>query len=70
MSIKYGVQIDCGNAAFDEDQLGIELARILRAEADRLECESGSTCGAMITRSVNLRDINGNKVGEAALYVE
>ena len=58
MSIKYSINIDCGNAAFDDGNIGNELARILRKEAERLELEC-------TPRGAPLRDINGNKVGTA-----
>lgn len=56
--MKYTIEIDCGNAAFDDDNIGNELARILRKEADRLELECAP-------RGAPLHDINGNKVGAA-----
>jgi hypothetical protein len=51
----YRIEINTDNAAF-EDNEGEEVARILRRLAN--EIESGLT-------DVNLRDINGNLVGEA-----
>lgn len=54
--MKFVLNIDCGNAAFDPDPVP-EVARILREVADRLES------GAFPRNSVNVRDINGNTVG-------
>ena len=51
------IKIDCGNAAFDDDPTA-EVARIIRALADRME-------GASPDEDYPLRDINGNKVGAA-----
>ena len=50
----FKLQIDTGNAAFDDDQKPYELARILRIIAERVEhgCEVG-----------NAVDLNGNTVG-------
>lgn len=56
MAIKFSCEIKSNNAAFT-DAPGDELARILRALADRIE--SGAE-GHFV-----LRDVNGNKVGEA-----
>ena len=65
MSIKYELAIDCGNAAFDDGNIGNELARILRKEADRLELESECVADEQLPRSAGLMDINGNHVGMA-----
>ena len=56
----FKVQIDTGNAAFDEDNGGAaaETARILREIADRLE--NGRTEGPAF-------DLNGNTVGRYTL---
>ncbi|MEB0029166.1 hypothetical protein QN372_00235 [Undibacterium sp. RTI2.1] len=45
----------CDNAAFDDGEQ-YEVARILRALADKLENEG--------MRNMPLRDINGNTVGD------
>ena len=50
--------IETDNAAF-ADQPATELARILRALADRIERDPESY--------IPLRDINGNKVGECRI---
>lgn len=49
--------IGTDSAAFEEDPTA-EVARILRALADRLE-------GASPDEDYPLRDLNGNQVGEA-----
>jgi hypothetical protein len=51
------IEIETGNAAFEDDNLGFEIARILRKLADRIE-NDGVGCLDM-----GLYDINGNKVG-------
>ena len=56
---KFVVSIRTDNSAFDGDH-GAEVARILRALADRIE-------GAALDEYFPLRDINGNNVGEAGL---
>ena len=62
--MKLNLSIDTTNAAFDGDDRGPELARILRELADRLE---DGRFGPMDT-AAPLRDINGNRVG-MALFV-
>ena len=54
---KITIEIDLGNAAFDEEPMS-ETARILRELATRIEDR-----GAPI--DVKLYDINGNRVGFA-----
>lgn len=53
----FKLEIDTGNAAFDDDNggAGAEIARILRKLADRVESD-----GYM---SGTVSDINGNRVG-------
>lgn len=68
MSIKYELAIDCGNAAFDYGNIGNELARILRKEADRLEMDG--MVMQEVKQSSTIRDINGNKVGAAEFVSE
>jgi len=53
----FTLKINTDNAAFEDDPTA-EVARILRALADRLVCASPD-------ESYPLRDVNGNKVGEA-----
>lgn len=50
----FTITIETGNAAFDDGNEGNEVARILRAAADK--AEAGST-------ATPLRDYNGNVVG-------
>lgn len=57
----FKLQIDTGNAAFDDGSLKLEVARILRDVADRLEV------GAYVNK---LRDINGNTVGSVELIID
>jgi hypothetical protein len=54
MSKDIRITIDTGNAAFDDGNREAEVARILRAAADRIEA------GA---EDFSLRDFNGNTVG-------
>lgn len=55
--MKFQVVIDVENAAFELENRGNELARILRQVADKVEAASqGRSMG-------DLRDINGNWVG-------
>ena len=56
--MKAVIEIDMGNAAFEEPDA--ELARILRGIADRLdkEVEAG-----LDLRNLALKDYNGNTVG-------
>lgn len=66
----FKLSIDCANAAFCEgdtptqESAAPELARILRAVADRIE--SGDTFDTFR----NMHDINGNIVGTFALKTE
>lgn len=53
---KYGITIRTDNAAF-EDSPETEVARILRKLADDIEARG--------LDSYTLRDINGNRVGDA-----
>ena len=50
----FKIEIETGNAAFEDDNRNYELARILRQIAERLE--NGENAGRVL-------DINGNKVG-------
>ncbi|USN14348.1 hypothetical protein KABACHOK_05350 [Brevundimonas phage vB_BpoS-Kabachok] len=50
----FKLEIETGNAAFDDGDKAYEIARILRALADRVE--NGDEAGSV-------RDVNGNKVG-------
>lgn len=70
MKHTFKLSIDCGNAAFCEgdsptpESAAPELARILRAVADRIE--SGDTFDTFR----NMHDMNGNIVGTFALKTE
>jgi hypothetical protein len=54
------ITIELGNAAFDGDGRGAEVARILEALAQRYRASG-------VTKLSFLYDINGNPVGEAQL---
>ena len=55
---KLVVEISTGNAAFEGDNYGIELARLLRLASVKIEIyREGDDV------SFRLMDINGNKVG-------
>lgn len=70
MKNTFKLSIDCGNSAFCEndyptqESAAPEIARILRAVADRIE--SGDTFDTFR----NMHDINGNIVGTFALKTE
>jgi hypothetical protein len=60
--MKYSIQIDCDNAAFEEDAYA-EIARILKDEIESLENRIDRR---LSTRWSNpLFDVNGNRVGIA-----
>ena len=54
--MKFRLNLNCDNAAFDELP-NHEIARILREAADRIEA------GDLPAGYTNLHDINGNAVG-------
>ena len=58
MADKVDINIDTGNAVFEEAGTGREVARILRRLADQIEDWPGSSAF-----KINLRDANGNRVG-------
>ena len=58
-STRYELVVNMSNAAFDDSQ-GVELARILRAEADRV-----IMLDTLPAEWRSVRDINGNSVGSA-----
>jgi len=60
--MRYYLKLRCNNDAFSGDNLGPEIARILRHEADLLE--EGPR---PISDFATLRDLNGQKVGHAVL---
>lgn len=57
--MKVLISIDCGNAAFDDGMEGVEVARILRELAEKVD-ERGMREGDVYPA----RDVNGNRVGE------
>jgi len=65
--MKFKIEIDCGNAAFGDDENGAdagpEVARILAGLAHVIQ-----TRGYL--QDILLRDINGNKVGTAGFTEE
>ncbi len=54
MYLKFKLEFDCNNAAFEKDAPDIEIARILRDV--RKQVETGALSGVV-------RDFNGNTVG-------
>ena len=61
--MRYFLELDLDNAAF-EDNPGLEVARILREVADRVDGYSFRN-----PRTVSpLRDINGNRVGQHGTF--
>lgn len=54
----FNLSLEMDNAAFDDDA-ALELARILRELADRIE-QDGLDSG----EPIRLRDVNGNTVGQ------
>lgn len=60
LKMKYVVQINTDNAAFDGDNLALELVRILEELAGRIRRDT-----AELDLPFKIRDINGNSCGEA-----
>ena len=58
--MKVVIEINCDNAAFEDGNCSIEVARILREMAD--DVEGDGQFEAMSPKDP--RDINGNKVGK------
>jgi hypothetical protein len=58
--MKFRIEIDCDNAAFDDDRNG-ELATILTRVAERLS--DGLRLSSRPERATALQDSNGNTVG-------
>lgn len=56
--MNFTLSINCDNAAFEEDNQGGEVARILREVASQLD--------AGYTNMPRLMDYNGNTVGSAS----
>lgn len=63
--MKFIIQIDCDNAAFDGEPLG-EIVRILEVEVKKMKRWVGDGATAW---NGGLQDINGNTVGRAVLSV-
>lgn len=61
----FRVSIECDNAAFDFPDREVEIARILREVANRVERWNDHETG----KAKDLRDINGNTVGQFWLEV-
>jgi len=60
--VRFELHIGVDNAAFADDDLEIEVARILRELADRVDP------GRLVPEEpIRLSDINGNRVGFAVL---
>lgn len=61
MAIRFDLNLNSGNAAFEPGNAAHEAARILRALADKIE---GGAEGPF-----TLRDVNGNACGSAFLEI-
>jgi hypothetical protein len=62
IKMSFKLEINTGNAAFDDDAMGPEIARILSGVAERLA--AGDLDGIYAWSSDSpLYDINGNRVG-------
>ena len=57
---KFSLHLDTDNAAFDDD-VGYEVARILRDIADKVERDGEDAC-------LPIMDINGNRIGNADFF--
>ena len=64
--MKYILEIDCDNDAFQAASLNEELARILTEVVERINDGDGVAVGF----DMGLYDTNGNKVGTARLINE
>lgn len=64
MITEFTLNIATGNSAFQDGDCGIELARILRKLANRVEKETGPV---MVYNPLTVTDSNGNKVGRLML---
>lgn len=63
--MKITITIETSNAAFDDGQGGaLEIARILRVQADRFE---GQSLERGMIRERTILDANGNTVGKVRL---
>ena len=61
MAIRFDLNLNSGNAAFEPATAATELARILRRLADTIENE--------FQGAFTLRDVNGNACGSAFLEI-
>ena len=61
--MRFILEIDCANAAFDDEGLAFETARLLRLAADEVDTCSPGICHY-------LRDINGNTVANFSFTSE
>lgn len=64
----FSLRIECDNSAFfpTASDRNAELARILRDLANRLENDSAMSRAPDVSEYI-LRDLNGNRVGKAAI---
>lgn len=63
--MKLTITIDCNNAAFEDENLGPEIAHILTELAERYDGPLGVF--EIGTAPWNLHDANGNHCGEAVI---
>ena len=62
------ISINTDNAAFEDENLGLEISRILKSYANAIESViDPDTSWELETR---LRDINGNTVGQVKLTTD
>lgn len=66
----FSLNIDMNNAAFDGDDIGPELARILRKLADKVDVDRESLADLAGLMSASVHDVNGNNVGDVYLEVD
>ena len=60
--MNFNVSINCDNAAFDDDLIGIEICRILGSISDKLQ--DIGYIEPQENMKGRIRDMNGNTVGE------
>lgn len=67
--MKCTIEINCDNAAFEDNDLGSEISRILQTLAQKLALQHLSD---LLNRqsSIRLNDSNGNHVGMFRLILE
>ena len=66
----FSLNIDMDNAAFDGDNIGPELARILRKLASKVEVDRASLSELAELMSSVVHDVNGNNVGDVYIEVD